>query len=222
MSDVGILGGTGPAGRALAARLAAAGAEVTIGSRHADRGTEIALEIIARWPEQQLAITGGDNTAAAAADLVVVAAPWEAAAATAGGLAEQLSGKVVISMANALARVGEEFQALVPARGSIAVAVQAAVPNSAVAGAFHHLPARELGAIDRTLDADVLVAADLPAAAEAALALVGRIPGLRGVFAGSLSSCAAIEAFTAVLLNVNVLRHAHASIKLTGLPDDHD
>jgi hypothetical protein len=39
------------------------------------------------------------------------------------------------------------------------------------------------------------------------------------VDAGSLSGCAAIEAFTAVLVNVNILHRAHASIRLTGLGD---
>jgi len=41
---VGIIGGTGPAGKALACRLAANGAEVVVGSRSKDRGDEIAGE----------------------------------------------------------------------------------------------------------------------------------------------------------------------------------
>ena len=39
------------------------------------------------------------------------------------------AGKVVICMANALVRVGHEFQPLVPPRGSVAAHVQAAVPG---------------------------------------------------------------------------------------------
>jgi hypothetical protein len=42
------------------------------------------------------------------------------------------------------------------------------------------------------------------------------IPGCRGVDAGSLSAAAAIEAFTAVLIGINIKHRAHASIKLTG------
>ena len=53
-----------------------------------------------------------------------------------------MRGKVVISMANALVRVGHEFQPLVPPRGSVAAHVQAAVPRCRVVAAFHHLPAR--------------------------------------------------------------------------------
>ncbi len=57
-------------------------------------------------------------------------------------MSRQLQGKVVISMANALAKVGHEFQPLVPPRGSVAASVQAALPKSKVAAGFHHVPAR--------------------------------------------------------------------------------
>jgi NADPH-dependent F420 reductase len=216
---VGILGGTGPAGRGLAARMAANGLTVWLGSRSAERAEATVQTLLEKWPGRDLDIRGADNESAAKQDLVVLATPWDAAAATAAELAEQLAGKLVVSMANALARVGDEFQALVPARGSIAVAVQGVLPRSRVAGAFHHLPARELAAIDRPLDADVLVTADHPRTLAEAVELVERIEGLRGVAAGSLSACSAIEAFTAVLLNVNVSHKAHASIRLTGLAD---
>ena len=46
-----------------------------------------------------------------------------------GKALKQLSGKLVICMANALARVGNEFHALYPPRGSIAADVQAAIPG---------------------------------------------------------------------------------------------
>ena len=109
---VGVLGGTGPAGRGLAARLASVGIDVTIGSRSVDRAKEICDELTQRWPAYDLKLAAGDNAAAAGAEVVVVATPWDAAAATAKSVAELLAGKVVISMANALAKVGDEFQPL--------------------------------------------------------------------------------------------------------------
>lgn len=217
--DVGIVGGTGPAGQALAARLAASGLPVALGSRSAERAAEIVTALCQRWPDRQLTIEGVTNEDAATAGIVVIATPWDAAAATAADLAEPLAGKVVVSMANALAKVGDEFQALIPARGSIAVSLQGVLPRSRVAGAFHHLPARSLGRIDHELDADVLVVADDAGALADTIALVEAVPGLRGVAAGSLSACGAIEAMTAVLLNVNIAHRAHTSIRLTGLPD---
>src|ERR1700759_3790785 len=100
----------------------------------------------------------------AAAEVVIVAMAWDAAASTAVSVCDALEGKVVISMANALAKVGNEFEALVPPRGSVAGHVQALVPKCMVAAAFHHLPARELSAIDHPLDADVLICSDHPQA----------------------------------------------------------
>lgn len=215
--SIGILGGTGPAGKALAVRLASCGMEVLIGSREASRGEETAEALRERWPERELALRGAGNEEAARADLVVVATPWEGAAPTATALAEALAGRVVVSMANALARVEGEMQALVPPRGSVAVAVQLAAPAALVAGAFHHLPARGLGNLEEQLDADVLVCSDHERALTATIELVNAVPGLRGVAAGSLSAASAIEAFTAVLVNVNVAHRVHSSIRLTGL-----
>jgi NADPH-dependent F420 reductase len=154
---VGIVGGTGPAGRALAARLASVGLDVVIGSRSAERAQEITDEIAKKWPDRDLPLSPAVNADATAADLVVVATPWDAAADTAGSLRARLAGKVVISMGNALAKIDGELQAVVPPLGSVAAGVQAAAPESMVAAAFHHLPARSLGDLDRDASGDILV-----------------------------------------------------------------
>lgn len=218
---VGILGGTGLAGKALAARLASVGLTVRLGSRDAERGEQVATELRQRWAGRPLDLVGVVNDVACDSDLVVVATPWDGAAPTAAQLADRLAGKVVVSMANALAKVGDELQALVPPRGSVCVAVQQAAPSALVAGAFHHVPARLLGRIDEQLEADVLVCSDHAEATAAAIGLVDTIPGCRGVDAGSLSAAAAIEAFTAVLVNINIAHRVHSSIRLTGFGPDH-
>jgi hypothetical protein len=215
--DIGILGGTGPAGKALAARLASVGLSVHVGSRSSERGEQTAAQIRDRWPGRDLQLRGASNEVACEADLVVVATPWDGAASTVAGLVDRVAGKVVISMANALAMVGDDLEAMMPARGSVCVAVQQAAPGALVAGAFHHLPARGLANLDEPLDADVLVCSDHAAATAATIALVNRIPGCRGIDAGTLSAAAAIEAFTSVLVGVNIRQRAHASIRLTGL-----
>jgi predicted dinucleotide-binding enzyme len=120
---IGILGGTGPAGSALAARLSSVGFEVVVGSRSKYRALEAVDEIHAQWPGRKLPLTSSDNNGAASADLIVIATPWDGASQTAGSVADQLRGKVVISMANALTRIGKEFQPLVPPRGSVAASV---------------------------------------------------------------------------------------------------
>jgi NADPH-dependent F420 reductase len=216
---IGILGGTGPAGRGLAVRLAAAGDQVVLGSRDADRAFGVAAGLIEAWPDHALAISGTSNEECAAADLVVMATPWDGAVATVKPLASALAGKVVVSMANALIKEGREFLALMPPRGSVAATLQAMLPRSLVSASFHHLPASEMENLNTPLVADVLVCSDHPEASEATVALVDRIDGLRAIDAGSLSQAAAIEAFTAVLITVNIRHKVHAAVRLAGFSD---
>ena len=214
---VGILGGTGPAGRGVAVRLAEAGIRVTIGSREAERAQHVVGEVAARWPALDLALDGADNAGAAAADVVVVATPWDSAIATVRSLRGPLAGKVVVSMANALIKEGREMLALFPPRGSVAAAVQAALPESLVAAAFHHLPATEMENLESGLEADVLVCSDHAEATAAAVGLIERMRGLRPLDAGSLNQAAAIEAFTAVCITLNIRHKAHSTLRIAGI-----
>lgn len=216
-ASVGIFGATGPAGSGLATRLASVGVDVVIGSRDQGRAEAVCQTIRDKWPDHALPLRGAVNAEAARADIVVIATPWDAAASTAGSVGEHLDGKVVISMANALAKVGNEFDPLVPPRGSVAAHVQAEIPRACVAAAFHHLPARELADLSHPLEADVLVCSDHPEATQATIELVARMPGLRGLDAGSLANATAIEALTAVLLQLNVRYKTRAGIRITGV-----
>jgi NADPH-dependent F420 reductase len=216
---IGVLGATGPAGSSLAARLASVGFEVVLGSRSKYKAMEVRDRLCSRWDGRDLAIDADDNVGASHADLVVIATPWDAAAATAKSVEGPLAGKVVISMANALAKVGHEFQPLVPPRGSVAASVQAAVPRSKVAAAFHHVPAKELGDLDHPIESDVLVCSDHTQATETTLEIVNKIPDLRGLDSGELSNAAPIEAFAAVLLQVNVRYKTRVALRFTGIPE---
>lgn len=214
---IGILGATGPAGSGLAARLASVGFDVVIGSRSKYKAMEVRDRLVAKWPDHDLSIEAADSAGAAGADVVVIATPWDAAASTAASVSEQLEGKVVISMANALAKVGHEFQPLVPPRGSVAGNVQAAIPRSLVAAAFQHVPAKELGQLDEPVESDVLICSDHLAATNTTVDIVRRIPNMRPLDAGELSNAAPIEAFAAVLLQLNVRYKTRAAVKFTGI-----
>ena len=217
---IGILGGTGPAGSSLGARLASIGYEVVIGSRSKYRAMEAVDHLTEKWPDLVGKLTYGDNPAAADCELVVIATPWDSAATTAQEHEPYLRGKVVISMANALVRVGREFQPLVPPRGSVAAHVQAAVPSCRVVAALHHLPAQELGHLGEPIESDVLICGDDDAAVREVSEIVARIPGCRPLDAGELSNATAIEAFTAVLLQLNVRYKTRVAPKLTGIKRD--
>ena len=216
---IGILGGTGPAGAALAVRLAAVGFEVIVGSRSKYRAMETADQLLALWPGRRLEIGAGDNAGAADGDIVVIATPWDGATQTAVSVDDHLRGKVVICMANAVTRIGKEFQPLVPPRGSVAASVQAAVPQCMVAAAFHHVPAKELGDLGHPIETDVLVCSDHPAATQTTSEIVAKIPNMRPLDAGGLSLATPIESFTAVLLQLNVHYKTRVALKFLGIPE---
>jgi len=215
--QIGILGATGPAGSGLAARLASVGFDVIVGSRSKYKAMEVRDRLTDAWPDRELSIEAADNPGAADADVVVIATPWDAAGSTAASVSRQLQGKVVISMANALAKVGSEFQPLVPPRGSVAASVQAAVPKSLVSAAFHHVPAKELGHLAEPVESDVLICSDHPTATATTIDIVSKIPNMRALDAGQLSNAAPIEAFAAVLLQLNVKYKTRVAVQFTGL-----
>lgn len=216
---IGILGGTGPAGSALAARLASVGFETIVGSRSKYRAMEAVDGLLGQWPDRELTITAGDNSDAAAGDIVVIATPWDGATQTAQSVEPQLRGKIVISMANALTRIGKEFQPLVPPRGSVAASVQAVLPRSHVAAALHHVPAKELGDLDHPIESDVLVCSDFPDAIQVTSDLVDKVPNMRALDCGELSLATPIESFTAVLLQLNVRYKTRVAVKFTSIPE---
>ena len=106
---------------------------------------------------------------------------------------------------------------LIPPRGSCAAALQAALPGSLVSAAFHHLPASEMENLESGLEADVLVCSDHPEATAATVGLVEQMRGLRPIDAGSLSQAAAIEAFTAVCITINIRHKVHTTLRLAGI-----
>src|SRR5690606_2388507 len=83
-----------------------------------------------------------------------------------------------------------------------------------------HLPAKELGAVGHPIDSDVLICSDDPDAIAVVSSIVSGIPGCRPLDAGELSNATAIEAFTAVLLQLNVRYKTRVAPKLTGIRRD--
>jgi NADPH-dependent F420 reductase len=214
---IGMLGGTGPMGRGLALRLAAAGVDVVVGSRDDARAAAVVAELGEQHPRIADRLSGAANAdAATAGDVVVLAAPWEPAINLAASLADRLEDRTVVCVANALTRAGGAFLPLTMPRGSVTAEVQARLPASRVTGAFHHLPAGPLADLDRALDADVLVVGDDAGGRAATLDLVDAIEGLRGIDAGGLGAAGPVEAMTAVLVGINVGYRTHTAIRLTG------
>lgn len=213
-TTVAVLGGTGPQGRGLARRFAAAGLPVVVGSRSAERAASAADELAESTGGQ---VTGADNEGAASAgDVVVVAVPWDGHADLLGSLAHALSGKVVVDCVNPLGFDKQGAYALVVEEGSAAQQAAALLPESTVVGAFHNVSATLLDdpAVD-SVDTDVLVLGDVREATDLVVDLAGTIPGVRGIYAGRLRNAHQVEALTANLISVNRRYKAHAGVRVT-------
>ena len=212
---IGILGGTGPQGRGLTRRFAAAGHAVLIGSRDAERAQQVA----AAYADLGR-VSGADNaTTARDADLVVVTVPYEGHADLLRELAPALAGKIVVNCVNPL---GFDKQGPFPLRveaGSAAQEAQQILPGSTVVAAFHHVSAVLLDDPDVDhLDGDVLVLGEDRDAVQQVCELATAIPGARGIYAGRLRNAGQVEAFTANLIAINRRYKAHSSITVTDLP----
>lgn len=191
--------------------------EVLLGSRTLEKATEVVGELSRRWSGHDLSLVPATNEVAAGADLIVLATPVEGAVGTVRDLADELSGKTLVSMVNAMVKWDNRFVPLVPYAGSVAMALSRAVPATHVAGAFHHLPAGQLGDPDHQLEADVMVFSDLRSVTDEVIAMVNLVPGLRGIDVGGLGSALAVEALTACLVEVNRRYKTHASLRVTGI-----
>ena len=204
------------------ARVAATGAAVALGSRDEARAASVAKEIREHWPRHALEIAGVTNDFAAALISSCWRRPMRPRPKPPRHSSRSFSGRLLISMANGMNRIGGELQPVLPARGSIAATVQALLPGTKVTAAFHHLPAKEFADVEHPIESDVLVCADDDAAAQATVAFVESIPGLRALRAGSLAAAGAVESLTAVLVNVNVRYRCHTTLRLTGVPIEPD
>jgi predicted dinucleotide-binding enzyme len=60
-----------------------------------------------------------------------------------------------------------------------------------------------------------MVVGDDRAAMDLVQALAGRLPGMRGIYAGRLRNAAQVEALTVNLVSVNRRYKAHAGIRIT-------
>jgi NADPH-dependent F420 reductase len=207
---VAVLGGTGEQGRGLARRLALAGHAVVLGSRDQARAQAAADGLPG-------SVSGADNAAAATAgDVVIVAVPWDGHRELLVSLAQPLAGTIVIDCVNPLGFDKAGAFALDVEEGSAAEQAAAVLPDSTVVAAFHHVSAVLL--LDENVDkvdTDVLVLGDDRTATDTVQALVERIAGMRGIYAGRLRNAHQVEALTANLISINRRYKAHAGLRVT-------
>jgi 8-hydroxy-5-deazaflavin:NADPH oxidoreductase len=217
-TTVAVLGGTGPQGRGLARRFAAAGLPVVIGSRSAERAADTAATLAEATGGN---VTGADNEGAATAgDVVIVAVPWDGHGDLLKGLATVLAGKIVVDCVNPLGFDKLGAYVLEVEEGSAAEQAAALLPDSTVIGAFHSVSAVKLEDPEVTeVDTDILVLGEGEdrEACDLVQDLAGVIPGVRGVYGGRLRNAHQIESLTANLISINRRYKAHAGIRITDI-----
>jgi NADPH-dependent F420 reductase len=212
---VAFIGGTGPAGLGLGARLARAGHEVAIGSRSEERAREAAAKV------SELAgggaVTSGTNDhVIGAADIVVLSVHAEAQPEAVRALAGLLDGKVVVSMANPIVVAEGRATFEAPPAGSLAEQAQRDAPAARIVSALHEIRVNRFAKVDRDIDSDTVVTGDDADAKGLVVALCEAI-GVRPVDGGPLVNSRYVEAFVAVLVSINFHYKAGVSYRITGL-----
>jgi len=210
---VALIGGTGSFGKGLAVRLTEKN-DVLIGSRDHERARAKASEFSALTGRT---LAGNTNLAVAQqCDTAILTIPEALDSGFLEDLRGPLSGKLVISPIVPLYVKEGKFKHAF-ASGSAAEKVASALPASRIAAAFHTLPAATLAESGRVIDFDVPVCSNSKEVFDECAAVVSSIPGLRPLYAGTLSGARDVETLTPLLLNVAKLNHMkRLSIKLIG------
>jgi NADPH-dependent F420 reductase len=158
-----------------------------------------------------------NSEAAAAADLIVLSVPYSAHQPTLESVKAQVQGKVLIDLTVPL-KPPQVRRVHLPEGKSAALEAQALLgENVKVVAAFQNVSAEELSNPDHTIDCDVLICGDDPAAREEAVKLAAAA-GLKGIHAGPLENAIAVEALTPVLLFINRKYDVKGSgIRITGI-----
>jgi NADPH-dependent F420 reductase len=210
------IGGTGPEGLGLAARFAAAGHEIVIGSRSPERAEQAAEKTKARVPQAR--VTGMVNEEAVRrGDVVFVTIPFAGHRGTLEALAPAIGARLVVDVVSPLSFEGGKIATIAVPEGSAAQQAQALLPQAQVVAAFHHLDASQLMRVERPMGVDVLVCADHREAKERVMALAEKIEGVRALDGGPLANSRYLEEFTVLLLNLNKTYKAHTSLKIAGI-----
>jgi NADPH-dependent F420 reductase len=209
---IGIVGGTGAQGTGLGYRLANAGFKVILGSRDGSKASTVAAEI-------GHGISGVNNIECAAeSDLVIIAVPWDSHKETISSLKGELAGKIVIDCVNPMGFDGGGAYPLAVEEGSACAQAQAILTDSHVVTAFNHVSAVLLS--DQSLpkiDIDIMVVGDNKVATDLVQAIVDKIAGMRGIYAGKMRNAGQVEALTANLISMNRRYKTHAGVRVIGI-----
>jgi NADPH-dependent F420 reductase len=222
---IAIIGGTGGLGYGLAVRLAAAGEDVVIGSRSADRAQSAAARVKAALGARlRGSVEGGANPEIVKdATVVMVTVPFPGQADTYKAIKSSLGpNTTVVDCTVPLASEvgGRPTRMLGVWEGSAAQQARSIVGRDvSLASGFHTIMASTLEAVEMSCDQDIFICGD-PEARKVAAEVVGLLPGARWVDCGGLETARILESLTALLIGINgrYKLHPGAGLRVTGLP----
>lgn len=216
-----IVGGTGAEGSGLAARWAAHGHRVIIGSRDASKaqGAADALNALIGGSD---VIAMDSRAGVQEADIVVLTVPFSAQKSTIEGLKDILVGKILIDVTVPLVPPKVSTVQL-PESGSCVVAIQKLLgEQTKVVSAFQNVSAHKLKDLKYEIECDVLVASDDVNARQVGLSLA-RDAGLRGIDVGPLANSVVAESLTSALIWINrKYKIPDAGVRITGLASNEE
>lgn len=213
---IAVLGGTGNEGFGLGYRWAAAGHEIIIGSRLAEKGARAAADMQARLPGA--AISGTDNLSATQqAKLVVLSVPYAAQKPTLDTVKEALAGKLLVTVVAPTGEKAARVQRLPSGKSAAEEAQEQVGEATRVVAAFQNIGAHHLLDLDHQMNCDVLICGNKKADKAIVMQLC-QDAGLRGINAGALQNASVVEGLTSVLIAVNIIyKVKSAGIRITGI-----
>lgn len=216
-------------GLGLAARLAAKGIPIVIGSRKSERAKKAAEQVREKYSKAKKGkapvVEGMINAdAARCSRTVMLTVPFKAQLETLEELRDSLETGTVLVDATARLETsigGKPTRTVDVWLGSAAEQAQESVPRGVtVISALHTVSAKNLQDLSNKLDEDVLICGDDRKAKKAVAELVSKVEGLRPVDCGGLEMARITEQLTPLLISINKRNKIkHSGIKLTGLPN---
>jgi NADPH-dependent F420 reductase len=214
---IAVLGGTGKEGSGLALRWAAAGYDVTLGSRELEKAQRAAAELNTMLGQD--IVRGMTNRdAATQADVVVMTVPYAAHAATIESVKDVAQGKVLVDVTVPLDPQNVR-RVKMPAAGSASVEAQQLLGERVkVVAAFQNISAEHLRSLDHEIECDVLVCGNDKDAKQQVIELA-QAARIQAWDAGPIENAVVVEGLTSVLINLNIKHKVKASgIRITGIP----
>ena len=213
---IGIIGGTGSEGKALAIRLASIGDEVIIGSRHESKAKAVAENITST--STKFKIQGMSNfNAAQNSELVIITVPYGSQKIVLNEIKSELYKKIVINTVVPLVFNNSKVFLESVLDGSAALEAKRILIDSFVIAAFQTISSDQLIDLEVKIDSDVIICGDDIDAKQTVIKLINRMNGLRPIDAGSLYNSIYIENLTSLLVNINKTNKVNSAVRITGI-----